>query len=173
MAVLLPRALGCGDAEVLRSCRRACFEIVGAKPLGPTLASSRLSKKVAHASRSLLFTLPNPPTPPEAVAMGVQKKEYNRKEREGKTGDGMGNVKTKGANFYRYVALSSCARVSVHRYTDGFAVMRRRSSSSSASQVAQRSAMPRETSPRPPSTRTALHLSPASSPTGSGLTTRE
>ncbi|KAI4912261.1 GTPase required for pre-60S ribosomal subunit nuclear export and maturation [Alternaria infectoria] len=33
--------------------------------------------------------------------MGVQKKEYNRKEREGKTGDGMGNVKTKGANFYR------------------------------------------------------------------------
>ena len=28
--------------------------------------------------------------------MGVQKKEHNRKEREGKTGDGMGNVKTKG-----------------------------------------------------------------------------
>jgi len=42
--------------------------------------------------------------------MGVQKKEYNRKEREGKTGDGMGNVKTKGANFYRYVAQSFCAR---------------------------------------------------------------
>ena len=38
--------------------------------------------------------------------MGVQKKEHNRKEREGKTGDGMANVKTKGANFYRYVAHS-------------------------------------------------------------------
>jgi hypothetical protein len=35
--------------------------------------------------------------------MGVQKKEKVRKEREGKTGDGMGNVKVKGTNFYRYV----------------------------------------------------------------------
>jgi len=61
--------------------------------------------------------------------MGVQKKEYNRKEREGKTGDGMGNVKTKGANFYRYVAHSFCARVFMYRYTDSFAVTRRRSSS--------------------------------------------
>jgi hypothetical protein len=42
--------------------------------------------------------------------MGVQKKEFNRKEREGKTGDGMGNVKTKGTNFYRYVSHSLCAR---------------------------------------------------------------
>jgi nuclear GTP-binding protein len=33
--------------------------------------------------------------------MGTQKKEKNRKEREGKTGDGMGNVKVKGENFYR------------------------------------------------------------------------
>jgi nuclear GTP-binding protein len=33
--------------------------------------------------------------------MGVQKKEKVRKEREGKTGDGMGNVKVKGTNFYR------------------------------------------------------------------------
>jgi nuclear GTP-binding protein len=33
--------------------------------------------------------------------MGVQKKEKSRKEREGKTGDGMGNVKVKGTNFYR------------------------------------------------------------------------
>ncbi|KAH7078649.1 NUC091 domain-containing protein [Paraphoma chrysanthemicola] len=33
--------------------------------------------------------------------MGTQKKEANRKERQGKTGDGMGNVKVKGENFYR------------------------------------------------------------------------
>lgn len=43
----------------------------------------------------------------EAVAMGVQKKEKVRKEREGKTGDGMGNVKVKGTNFYRYVLAPS------------------------------------------------------------------
>lgn len=37
--------------------------------------------------------------------MGTQKKEKNRKERQGKTGDGMGNVKVKGENFYRYGSL--------------------------------------------------------------------
>jgi nuclear GTP-binding protein len=37
--------------------------------------------------------------------MGTQKKEANRKERQGKTGDGMGNVKVKGENFYRYDIL--------------------------------------------------------------------
>lgn len=42
-------------------------------------------------------------TPTEAANMGVHKKEKSRKEREGKTHDGMGNVKTKGVNFYRYV----------------------------------------------------------------------
>jgi hypothetical protein len=35
--------------------------------------------------------------------MGTGKKEKNRKIREGKVGDGMGNVKTKGENFYRHV----------------------------------------------------------------------
>ncbi|PWY93477.1 NGP1NT-domain-containing protein [Aspergillus sclerotioniger CBS 115572] len=33
--------------------------------------------------------------------MGTFKKEANRKDRQGKTGDGMGNVRTKGENFYR------------------------------------------------------------------------
>ncbi|KAJ5311642.1 Nucleolar GTP-binding protein 2 [Penicillium atrosanguineum] len=33
--------------------------------------------------------------------MGTHKKEANRKERQGKSGDGMANVKTKGENFYR------------------------------------------------------------------------
>lgn len=35
--------------------------------------------------------------------MGTGKKEAARKVRQGKTGDGMGNVKVKGENFYRYV----------------------------------------------------------------------
>lgn len=34
--------------------------------------------------------------------MGTAKKEAVRKERQGKVGDGMANVKTKGENFYRY-----------------------------------------------------------------------
>ncbi len=33
--------------------------------------------------------------------MGTGKKEKTRKEKEGKVGDGMGNVKVKGENFYR------------------------------------------------------------------------
>lgn len=33
--------------------------------------------------------------------MGSGKKEAARKERQGKTDDGMGNVRTKGENFYR------------------------------------------------------------------------
>ena len=33
--------------------------------------------------------------------MGTGKKEKTRKEKEGKVGDGMGNVKIKGENFYR------------------------------------------------------------------------
>ena len=38
--------------------------------------------------------------------MGTGKKEATRKERQGKTSDGLGNVKTKGENFYRYVRIS-------------------------------------------------------------------
>jgi hypothetical protein len=33
--------------------------------------------------------------------MGSGKKEANRKERQGLTGDGMANIKLKGENFYR------------------------------------------------------------------------
>jgi nuclear GTP-binding protein len=36
--------------------------------------------------------------------MGTGKKEAARRERQGKADDGMGNVRTKGENFYRYVA---------------------------------------------------------------------
>lgn len=47
--------------------------------------------------------------------MGTHKKEKSRKEREGKTGDGMANVRVKGENFYR-----SAKKVKVlKRLTDG------------------------------------------------------
>ena len=36
------------------------------------------------------------------IIMGTGKKESNRLIRQGKTGDGLGNVKVKGENFYRY-----------------------------------------------------------------------
>ena len=36
------------------------------------------------------------------LAMGSGKKEAARRERQGKAGDGLDNVKTKGENFYRY-----------------------------------------------------------------------
>lgn len=35
--------------------------------------------------------------------MGTGKKEATRRVRQGKTGDGMANVRVKGENFYRYV----------------------------------------------------------------------
>lgn len=37
----------------------------------------------------------------QQLNMGAGKKEAQRKVREGKVGDGMGNVKVKGENFYR------------------------------------------------------------------------
>jgi hypothetical protein len=39
----------------------------------------------------------------EEDTMGTGKKERNRLVRQGKTGDGMQNVKVKGENFYRLV----------------------------------------------------------------------
>lgn len=44
---------------------------------------------------------------PKNFIMGTGKKEASRRVRQGKTGDGMGNVRVKGENFYRYVC--SCA----------------------------------------------------------------
>lgn len=40
-------------------------------------------------------------SPLNNAEMGTGKKEKNRKIREGKVGDGFGNVKVKGENFYR------------------------------------------------------------------------
>lgn len=46
--------------------------------------------------------------------MGTGKKEKSRKERQGKVGDGMANVKTKGENFYRYYRLPVLRRCLIH-----------------------------------------------------------
>ena len=53
-----------------------------------------------------------PPTLPtqQPRTMGTGKKEANRKIRQGKVGDGMANVKTKGENFYRFAFPSSFLR---------------------------------------------------------------
>lgn len=40
--------------------------------------------------------------------MGTGKKEATRRVRQGKTGDGLGNVRVKGENFYRYFITSWC-----------------------------------------------------------------
>ena len=41
--------------------------------------------------------------------MGRAKKEASRKVREGKSSDGMANVKVKGENFYRYVTFCAAS----------------------------------------------------------------
>jgi hypothetical protein len=56
--------------------------------------------------------------------MGQHKKEANRKERQGKTGDGMANVKVKGENFYRCVPLHTAGSAGI---ANGGAAMRRKS----------------------------------------------
>lgn len=43
--------------------------------------------------------------------MGTGKKEKSRLVRQGKTGDGMQNIKIKGENFYRYVPAHSHRRM--------------------------------------------------------------
>lgn len=54
-----------------------------------------------------LFPLSTPNNPMGIISlvfiMGTGKKEATRKVRQGKTGDGLGNVKVKGENFYRCV----------------------------------------------------------------------
>lgn len=49
--------------------------------------------------------------------MGTGKKEASRRERQGKGGDGLDNVKMKGENFYRYDS-SATADASVTRISD-------------------------------------------------------
>ena len=49
----------------------------------------------------LISTKSVPPNRGRYYTMGTGKKEATRRVRQGKTGDGMGNVKVKGENFYR------------------------------------------------------------------------
>ena len=58
--------------------------------------------------------------------MGTDKKEAARKERQGKVGDGMNNVKTKGENFYRYVREVRSVVVLYNKAADKTSVGRRR-----------------------------------------------
>lgn len=135
-------------------------------------ASRRCSRKRCSHLRPALLCTSSPfkvTTRKLAAKMGTQKKEKNRKERQGKTGDGMGNVKVKGENFYRYAFWR--IRVCLHTKTNFSTDLRRRSRSSSASPTARPSAMPRETSPKLLPTSRARRPSPASSPTGSGSIT--
>lgn len=50
----------------------------------------------------------------ERFAMGTGKKEATRRSRQGKTGDGLGNVRVKGENFYRCVFYFSAHHCPVH-----------------------------------------------------------
>lgn len=74
------------DREIL-----GIFEAKSSQALVYTYAATQLSQ--AHQSSIWL--------PSTSVRMGTGKKEANRKLRQGKTGDGMQNVKVKGENFYR------------------------------------------------------------------------
>ena len=88
-------------------------EVAAAENVAKTRYARRRSayrEKVRQQKPQLLFALPPVSThahreqpQPHTAAMGNAKKESVRKERQGKTGDGMGNVKVKGENFYRYV----------------------------------------------------------------------
>lgn len=55
--------------------------------------------------------------------MGTGKREAARRERQGKTSDGMGNVRTKGENFYRSVRIPTTA-LCLRQYTNIFALDR-------------------------------------------------
>jgi hypothetical protein len=76
------------------------------KKLGGAL-ESRSSKK-----KSSLLPFPNTSSSSFLVhsnttIMGTGKKEATRRVRQGKTGDGLGNVRVKGENFYRYEQIAS------------------------------------------------------------------
>lgn len=89
---------GCGPVELRRK--------NDAKPL---VCSAKLKKldpskfPLPLLNTTLLSLPPSPHECRNAVNMGTHKKEANRKERQGLTGDRMANVKVKGENFYRFV----------------------------------------------------------------------
>ena len=60
---------------------------------------------------------------PTLSTMGTGKTEATRRVRQGKTGDGMANVRVKGENFYRYV-FTWRMRSSVYYRLMGLAMLR-------------------------------------------------
>ncbi|KAF7563254.1 hypothetical protein G7046_g877 [Stylonectria norvegica] len=85
-------------------------EASGDGPAPPTTYGARLvgsflfakKKKVGNLKFLVRHLLFNPQdTASTTLTMGTAKKEATRRVREGKTGDGLGNVKVKGENFYR------------------------------------------------------------------------
>lgn len=73
-----------------------------AEVLGPSNFSLGI-KSEKFVVRTFLRSHPHtsPPLLVQILNMGTGKKEGARRERQGKTGDGMSNVRTKGENFYR------------------------------------------------------------------------
>ena len=91
--------------SIFRSCLRCEKFRQGA--LGhPQLRKSSTRENSLSLFHSPIFT--NNGRSHDTAKMGTGKKEASRKERQGKTGDGMGNVKVKGENFYRYVPRILC-----------------------------------------------------------------
>ena len=77
--------------------------------------------------------------------MGTGKKEATRRERQGKTGDGMSNVRVKGENFYRYASKIWESAASDANSTSE---MLRRSRSLTCTRRVNHNEMPKEISPK-------------------------
>jgi hypothetical protein len=89
--------VGAGDAEV-----DSVVPVVPAEKLAKPFSAASSEKVRAKFTSTSAFAPLHSTTLGKGADMGNAKKEVSRKERQGKTGDGMGNVKTKGENFYRY-----------------------------------------------------------------------
>lgn len=74
-------------------------KIPGNSALALKKVPATIATTTPHASLSLPASLPLRRL--NIAGMPSQKREAARREREGKSSDGMGNVKTKGENFYR------------------------------------------------------------------------
>jgi hypothetical protein len=89
--------VGAGDAEL-----HSVVSVVPAEKLAKPFSAASSEKVRAKFTSTICLCTSTLDNTREGADMGNAKKEVSRKERQGKTGDGMGNVKTKGENFYRY-----------------------------------------------------------------------
>jgi hypothetical protein len=100
------------SVEGIPSCRVVEHRKFSAKSMAlvkPLYHQPQLLPKPFSSPNFSIFSHPQPSnsSPQLPHTMGTGKKEANRKIRQGKVGDGMANVKTKGENFYRFVSLES------------------------------------------------------------------